>query len=546
MLKLINSYIQNYPELDNVLTKESATPQNLASWFRLLADKIATSTSDTKLPISIFHNELVVHILNSTPDAVVVINPKGEIVFASKQAEGLFEYSSSDIVGRQLDILLPDRYRNLHHKHLKHYFSKPTTRPMAAAKRELYGLRSNGNEFPIDISLNFIQTEDGVFAISNIRDISERKKAEAITARNQRLLEESQKITQLGSWELDITNNKLTWSDEVYRIFEIDKDQFEASYEGFLDVVHPDDKDAVNKAYTDSLKNKQPYNIVHRLGFKDGRIKYVREICKTFYNDTGEPIRSIGTVHDITEVRKTTIELNKRLNDMMQFNYIVSHNLRSPVASILGLAELLTAPGTTTSEATDITKHILSAAQRLDETIKDINTVLDTRTPLSEQKVLLSINEVLHRIFDSLHIQKDNDKCFIDDSKCKIDINITDDANDIYTIKSYFESILQNLLSNAIKYRSNKRKLLLSISANREENALRLTISDNGIGIDLDKYRDEVFSLYKRFNDKIEGKGLGLYMTKTQVEILGGHIDIESTPDVGTTFIMVFNKIFPS
>ncbi|HUK04742.1 MAG TPA: EAL domain-containing protein [Burkholderiales bacterium] len=118
-------------------------------------------------------------------------------------------------------------------------------------------------------------------------------------------LAEAERIAKFGYWDLDLKRNKLAWSNEIYRIFEVDPEKFDASYEAFLGAIHPEDREYVNAAYTDSVKKRAPYNIVHRLQMKDGRIKYVRERCETFYDPSGQPLRSIGTVQDITEPQLT-------------------------------------------------------------------------------------------------------------------------------------------------------------------------------------------------------------------------------------------------
>lgn len=131
-------------------------------------------------------------------------------------------------------------------------------------------------------------------------DVSERIAMEEALRASQQRLAEAQRMAHLGYWELDLSSNELEWSDEIYRIFEIDKQQFAASYEAFLDAIHPEDRDEVNKAYTDSLKNKSSYQIHHRLLMKDGRIKYVLEKCETLFDADGKPLRSLGTLQDVT------------------------------------------------------------------------------------------------------------------------------------------------------------------------------------------------------------------------------------------------------
>lgn len=132
-------------------------------------------------------------------------------------------------------------------------------------------------------------------------EIAERKMAEDALRASELSLKEAQRLARIGNWTLELPSNRLSWSDEIYRIFEIDKEKFGASYDAFLDAIHPADRDFVNKAYTDSLKDRTPYDIEHRLLMKDGRVKYVSESCETSYNPDGSPRRSVGTVQDITE-----------------------------------------------------------------------------------------------------------------------------------------------------------------------------------------------------------------------------------------------------
>ncbi|MDO8991072.1 MAG: PAS domain S-box protein [Sideroxyarcus sp.] len=154
-------------------------------------------------------------------------------------------------------------------------------------------------------------------------DITERKQAEEKLRRSEHGLAEAQRIAHLGNWGLDLVKNTLIWSDEIYRIFEIDPDKFGASYEAFLNAIHPEDRDMVNRAYSDSVKNKEPYDIVHRLQMPDGRIKYVNEKCETYYREDGTPLLSFGTVHDITERKldeMALLHLNRELHAISSCN----------------------------------------------------------------------------------------------------------------------------------------------------------------------------------------------------------------------------------
>ncbi|MFZ5876467.1 MAG: putative bifunctional diguanylate cyclase/phosphodiesterase [Nitrospirota bacterium] len=129
--------------------------------------------------------------------------------------------------------------------------------------------------------------------------------ADEALRKTEKRLAESQRLAHLGSWELDLVNDALWWSDEVYRIFEIDPSQFGASYDAFMEMVHPEDRELVNRGYRESVKNRTPYNLIHRLLMNDGRIKFVHECCETEYHPDGTPVRSIGTVLDVTERQQT-------------------------------------------------------------------------------------------------------------------------------------------------------------------------------------------------------------------------------------------------
>jgi PAS domain S-box-containing protein len=124
-------------------------------------------------------------------------------------------------------------------------------------------------------------------------------------------LSEAQRIAKVGSWELDLVRNELTWSNEIFRMFEIDRKQFGASYEAFLNAIHPDDREIVNRTYLHSLETRKPYEIVHRLLMPDGRIKYVRETGESFFDAGGKALRSVGTVQDITELHTAEMEIHR-------------------------------------------------------------------------------------------------------------------------------------------------------------------------------------------------------------------------------------------
>ena len=152
----------------------------------------------------------------------------------------------------------------------------------------------------IDVEVSVVLVREKQQLAVFLRDITERKRAELELLRRQRMLNTAERMGQMGSWQLDIPSGTLHWSDEVYRIFELDPERFRPSYENFLGAIHPEDRDRVSLAYTRSLEARKEYDIEHRLQMGDGRIKWVRELCTTEFDALGKPLLSIGAVQDIT------------------------------------------------------------------------------------------------------------------------------------------------------------------------------------------------------------------------------------------------------
>ena len=168
-------------------------------------------------------------------------------------------------------------------------------------------------------TLSFLAEFVGTLADLGLSALRREQEHEALTQSEERL-RETQSIARLGRWELDLVSDRLHWSDGIFELFEIDPSRFGASYEAFLDAIHPDDRDAVDRAYSASLENKQPYEISHRLLMKDGRVKWVHEKCRTDFDAHGRPLRSIGVMQDVTE--RTLAEEALRENQLRYETFI--------------------------------------------------------------------------------------------------------------------------------------------------------------------------------------------------------------------------------
>lgn len=170
-----------------------------------------------------------------------------------------------------------------------------------------------GRIIPVEINANFIEFDGRGYDLALVRDITERRRTEELMREAAARLNDAQRLAHVGSWELDLVTNAMIWSDEVFRILEIDPEQSAASYQALIGAVHPEDREKVEAAYAESLKTREPYSIDHRLLFPDGRVKYVHEQCQSYFEgDT--PVRSMGTIQDIT-ARKQNEEALVKLNE---------------------------------------------------------------------------------------------------------------------------------------------------------------------------------------------------------------------------------------
>ncbi len=250
-------------------------------------------------------------IIDSAMDSVIVVNSDQNITVFNSAAEKMFGHESEDVINKNINMLLPDRFRQNHTAHIDKFMEGPSYGQTMSERSDIYGLKKNGEEFPIQASIAKTVIGEKIYLTTVLRDVTDIQRSKEYLekkviertkdlASSEQRLKEAQKIAGIGNWELDLTSNTLYWSDEIFNIFEVDKNRFEASYEGFLNTIHPEDRDMVNAAYTQSLETKEDYQIKHRLKMEDGRIKHVIEHCKSHYDDEGNPLRSVGTVQDIT------------------------------------------------------------------------------------------------------------------------------------------------------------------------------------------------------------------------------------------------------
>jgi len=231
------------------------------------------------------------------------------------------------------------------------------------------------------------------------------------------------------------------------------------------------------------------------------------------------------------EVAKRTQELLDYNQQLEQFAFISAHNLRSPVARILGLGQLLDLTKGKENERNEIYPRLVQTTRELDGVVRDLNTILELKKN-SEAYTNVDLRT-------EIEIIKENLEHEISITRTEITTDFTQ-VSILRAVKPYLDSILYNLITNAIKYRHLDRSPIISIKTEKLENEVCLVVSDNGLGIDTEQYQDKLFSLYSRFHFHVEGKGMGLYLVKAHLVAMGGRIEIESEVEKGSTFRAYF------
>ncbi|WP_425563478.1 PAS domain S-box protein [Mucilaginibacter defluvii] len=304
----------------------------------------------------------------------------------------------------------------------------------------------------------------------------------------------------------------------------------------FQAITHPDDLDADLELLEKLVNGDIPkYEMEKRYFHKNGDIIWALLSVSIVRDSEGNPLHFVSHVYDITEkklqhrqIQETLEIVSDQNNRLLNFAYIVSHNLRTHSGNFQSLIELVNDLNTSDDERQEYLHLLENVSTQLNETILNLNDVVSIQANRNLQKTPVKLYQYVQQTIETLTPD-------INRYDVKIDNNVPHDAV-VYFHPAYLESILLNFLTNGIKYRSPERQPHIQISISNCVKNDYLLITDNGMGIDLEKHGKDLFGMYKKFHGNADARGIGLFITKNQIEAMGGKIEVESALNMGTTF----------
>ncbi len=384
---------------------------------------------------------------------------------------------------------------------------------------------------------------DGSYLCSGyMTDITDQKEIEINLYESKQRLQLALENTKDGLWDWNVKTDKVYYSNESKAILGYKpEDELENTADDWNKKVHPEDIESYYSDMYSHFNGETSYYFnEHRILCKEGYYKWILDRGKVIERDfSGNPVRVIGTHTDISIQKQKEFEARAKMdiiedqnNRLTNFAHIVSHNLRSHSGNFEMLLDLVE-EANNTEEKLEMVSHLKKVSESLSETIVHLNKVVSIQTNLNKGIEKINLSKYVSKTVDVLNaeIKKKNAKVLN-----KVSSEVFVDHN-----PAYLESILLNLISNGIKYKHPERDPEITLHTFLENGKQVLKVSDNGIGIDLNKYGENLFGMYKTFHGNPDAKGIGLFITKNQIEGMGGTIEVESEVNVGTSFEITFN-----
>jgi PAS domain S-box-containing protein len=488
-------------------------------------------------------------IFNSAAEGFITINEQGTVTSFNKAAQEMFNYTEQEILGNNINILMPTNHSTKHDGYLTDYVTTGQA-SIIGVGRKLTAKRKSGELFPIHLAISKVKSEQGLIFTGIIRDISKETQLEIEKEENQNaLVEVNERMSlatdaaNIGIWQYDVTTDTLNWDERMFALYGYDKSKFTHSLSDWQSAVHPNDLAASINAIEVAIENKSAFDHEFRVIQSNGNIRYIKAMALTKLNDAQKVIKVIGVNFDITERKNieqehiTAKELaEEATRHKAEFLASMSHEIRTPMNGILGMLGLLKR-----NDLSEEQMHRVDLANSSAEALLNLlNDILDFSKVEAGKLELEIIDFDLRKLFGefaesvALKSQEKNIEIILDNRGVE-QSHVKGDPGRI-------RQILNNLTSNAIKFTETGEIVITAkLTKASDDNKLQLicSISDTGIGIPSKK----ISSLFESFTQvdasttrKYGGTGLGLAICKQLCKMMDGDISVVSTLNKGSTF----------
>lgn len=402
-------------------------------------------------------------------------------------------------------------------------------------RTELRLLTKDGSYRWFELSGAGSKSEDGVLRRMSgvIMDRHEDILLRQRLALSEYLLQETGRIGKIAGWQFKVGTNEAYMTPIGYEIYGFEEHKL-PPVEERQKLIDPEHLGEMQRRLSESIEKGIPYEMEHRLILPDGTRKWVYAKGEPVYSPIGKVEYMRGITRDITEQKRKEEELmaaaalvKQQNNKLLTFARVISHDLTSHSANLMRVTEIFE-DADSREEELEMAELIRKISGSLVDTIKNLAQLVKAQTEVEQHKTLLNLEQVYSKVLTVLSPEIKQRKAVIntDFSACP----------EVEYVLPYLESILLNFTTNALKYSHPNRRPEINLCSATLGGRVVIEISDNGLGIDLERYGKDLFGLYKTFHGNIEARGIGLFVTKSQVDSLGGTIEVQSRPDQGTTF----------
>jgi signal transduction histidine kinase len=403
----------------------------------------------------------------------------------------------------------------------------------SATKAHIRLLTKSGEYQWFESTAQWFKADDGPVLSGLFTNINTYKTALLKAEKTEFLASETGRIAKIGGWEIDVATMKLRLSRDIYDIYEL-KDDVILSVDDTLSFIEPAYRPIITAAVNDAINYCKPYDLEVLFRTAKNKVIWVRAIAIPIIDGLGRCVIVRGILQDIDLIKKRGISMQSSINllddqnkRLQNFAYMVSHNLRSHAGNLKFMVSLYE-DSKADLDKKEIFSHIKTISNSLNATMGHLDEIVKIQSEIGKERKLVNFEDIFNNVASALNAN-------IKAAQAVIESDFTK-ATHISYIPAYLESIFQNLLTNALKYRHPERAPHIKCETLRIGDNIYLNFEDNGLGIDLQRHGEELFGLYKTFHFNNDAKGIGLFITRNQVEALGGNIQVESTINVGTKF----------